>query len=125
MLFPKNQPLFGYFSPLAYLGGSFTTESQNSSTASTILINCSKSTGFLIYAFTCRLYALSTSFSSSEVVRITTGILTTSDDEKDVLKAYNLHVNAYIKKPVDLEQFMRIVEAVEEFWLSVVKLPPK
>ncbi|MBI3398381.1 MAG: response regulator [Deltaproteobacteria bacterium] len=60
-----------------------------------------------------------------DLKRIPVVILTTSDDEKDVLKAYNLHVNAYIKKPVDLEQFMRIVEAVEEFWLSVVKLPPK
>src|SRR3972149_3856980 len=60
-----------------------------------------------------------------DLKRIPVVILTTSDDEKDVLKAYNLHVNAYIKKPVDLEQFMRIVEAVEEFWLSVVKMPPK
>lgn len=60
-----------------------------------------------------------------DLKRIPVVILTTSDDEKDVMKAYNLHVNAYIKKPVDLEQFMRIVEAVEEFWLSVVKLPPK
>ncbi len=60
-----------------------------------------------------------------DLKRIPVVVLTTSDDEKDILKAYNLHVNAYIKKPVDLEQFMRIVEAVEEFWLTVVKLPPK
>ncbi len=56
--------------------------------------------------------------------RIPVVILTTSDDEKDVLKAYNLHVNAYIKKPVDLDQFIKVVEAVEDFWLTVVKLPP-
>ncbi|MBI5642921.1 MAG: response regulator [Deltaproteobacteria bacterium] len=57
--------------------------------------------------------------------RIPVVILTTSDDEQDILKAYDLHVNAYIRKPVDLEQFIKIVEAVEDFWLSVVKLPPK
>ncbi len=57
--------------------------------------------------------------------RIPVVILTTSDDEKDVLKAYNLHVNAYIKKPVDLDQFIKVVEAVEDFWLTVVKLPEK
>lgn len=57
--------------------------------------------------------------------RIPVVVLTTSDDEQDILKAYDLHVNAYIKKPVDLDQFIRIVEAVEDFWLTVVKLPPR
>lgn len=57
--------------------------------------------------------------------RIPVVILTTSDDEKDVLKAYDLHVNAYVKKPVDLDQFIKVVEAVEDFWLTVVKLPEK
>lgn len=52
-------------------------------------------------------------------------VLTTSDDEKDIFRAYDLHVNAYVKKPVDLDQFMRIVEVIENFWLSVVKLPPR
>ena len=60
-----------------------------------------------------------------ELRRIPVVVLTTSDDEKDVLKAYDLHVNAYITKPVDLDQFIKIVEAVEDFWLSVVKLPPR
>ena len=55
--------------------------------------------------------------------RIPVVVLTTSEDEKDVLKAYDLHVNAYISKPVNLEQFMKVVEAVEGFWLTVVKLP--
>lgn len=55
--------------------------------------------------------------------RIPVVILTTSEDEKDILKAYDLHVNAYITKPVDLDQFIKVVEAVEDFWLSVVKLP--
>jgi CheY-like chemotaxis protein len=50
-------------------------------------------------------------------------ILTTSTAEEDVLKAYGLHANAYIKKPVDLDQFLRVVQAVEEFWLTLVTLP--
>lgn len=57
--------------------------------------------------------------------RIPVVVLTTSEDEKDILRAYDLHVNAYITKPVDLDQFIKIVESVEDFWLSVVKLPPK
>ena len=60
-----------------------------------------------------------------ELKRIPVVVLTTSDDEKDILAAYDLHVNAYVKKPVDLDQFISIVEAVEDFWLTVVKLPPK
>lgn len=60
-----------------------------------------------------------------DLKRIPVVVLTTSEDQKDILKAYDLHVNAYIAKPVDLDQFIRIVEAVENFWLSVVKLPPR
>ncbi|MBI5491545.1 MAG: response regulator [Deltaproteobacteria bacterium] len=60
-----------------------------------------------------------------DLKRIPVVILTTSDDEMDVLKAYDLHVNAYVKKPVDLDQFIKVVEAVEDFWLTVVKLPSK
>jgi CheY-like chemotaxis protein len=60
-----------------------------------------------------------------ELKRIPVVVLTTSEDERDIFKAYDLHVNAYITKPVDLDQFMKIVEAVEDFWLSVVKLPAK
>ncbi|MBI5468272.1 MAG: response regulator [Deltaproteobacteria bacterium] len=63
--------------------------------------------------------------ADSELKRIPVVILTTSDDERDIMTAYDLHVNAYVKKPVDLEQFIKIVEAVEDFWLTVVKLPPK
>jgi CheY-like chemotaxis protein len=57
--------------------------------------------------------------------RIPVVVLTTSENEKDIMRAYELHVNAYITKPVDLDQFIKIVEAVEDFWLTVVKLPPK
>ena len=50
-------------------------------------------------------------------------ILTISKDEEDVLRTYNLHANCYITKPIDLTQFMRVVRAIEDFWLTIVKLP--
>ena len=52
-------------------------------------------------------------------------ILTTSQAEEDVLRAYNLNANCYVTKPVDFDQFMRIVRTIEEFWLNIVTLPPK
>jgi CheY-like chemotaxis protein len=55
--------------------------------------------------------------------RIPVVIMTTSDDEKDITAAYNLHVNCYVTKPVDLEQFIGVVKSIEQFWFSVVKLP--
>ena len=51
-------------------------------------------------------------------------ILTTSKAEEDVISTYEAHANAYITKPVDPDQFLSVVKSVEEFWLSVVKLPP-
>jgi chemotaxis family two-component system response regulator Rcp1 len=51
-------------------------------------------------------------------------VLTTSQAEEDVLRAYRLNANCYVTKPVDLQQFNRIVQAIEEFWLTVVRLPP-
>lgn len=50
-------------------------------------------------------------------------ILTTSQAEQDILKSYKLHANAYVTKPVDLNQFIRVIESIDTFWLSVVKLP--
>ena len=50
-------------------------------------------------------------------------VLTTSQAEHDILKSYDLHANCYITKPVDLEQSLRIIQAIENFWLSTVKLP--
>ncbi len=50
-------------------------------------------------------------------------ILTTSRDEQDVLKSYNLHANCYISKPVELDQFIRVVKSIEDFWLGIVVLP--
>jgi two-component system, chemotaxis family, response regulator Rcp1 len=51
-------------------------------------------------------------------------VLTTSEAERDILGAYHRHANAYIVKPVDLEQFLGVVRSVEGFWLAVVTLPP-
>ena len=56
--------------------------------------------------------------------RIPVVVLTTSQAEADILKAYDLHANCYITKPVDLEQFLVVIRSIEEFWLSMVKLPP-
>jgi two-component system response regulator len=52
-------------------------------------------------------------------------ILTTSEAEQDILRGYNLHANAYITKPVDFDQFVRVVQQVDEFFFTVVKLPRK
>ncbi|MBU8849909.1 MAG: response regulator [Desulfobacterales bacterium] len=50
-------------------------------------------------------------------------VLTTSSAEEDILKSYDLHANCYITKPVDLDQFIRVVKSINEFWLNIVKLP--
>jgi len=52
-------------------------------------------------------------------------ILTTSNAEKDILRAYDLHANAYINKPLDFDQFIKVVESIGNFWLEIVKLPTK
>jgi two-component system, chemotaxis family, response regulator Rcp1 len=51
-------------------------------------------------------------------------ILTTSQDEADIAKSYRSHANCYIAKPVDFEKFMQVVRSLEDFWLTVVRLPP-
>jgi CheY-like chemotaxis protein len=60
-----------------------------------------------------------------ELKHIPVVILTTSKADEDVLKSYNLYANCYITKPVDLDQFIRVVQSIENFWLTIVKLPPK
>jgi CheY-like chemotaxis protein len=57
--------------------------------------------------------------------RIPVVILTTSQAEEDVLGTYDLHANCYITKPVDFDQFLKVVRSIEDFWLTVVKLPPR
>jgi CheY-like chemotaxis protein len=55
--------------------------------------------------------------------RIPVVVMTCSDDEKDILDVYNQHVNCYVIKPVDLDQFIGVVKSIEHFWFSIVKLP--
>jgi len=59
-----------------------------------------------------------------DLKRIPVVVLTISKNEQDILRSYDLHANCYITKPVDLEQFISVVKAVEDFWFTVVKLPP-
>src|ERR687895_105183 len=50
-------------------------------------------------------------------------VLTTSAAERDLIKSYNLHANAYVIKPIDLDRFIEVVRAIESFWFTIVKLP--
>jgi len=61
--------------------------------------------------------------SHPDLRRIPVVVLTTSQAEEDVLRAYNLHCNCYITKPLDFQQFLNAVKSIEHFWLSIVKLP--
>ena len=56
--------------------------------------------------------------------RIPVVVLTTSDVDEDILRCYDLHANCYVTKPLDFEQFPRLMRVLDEFWLSVVRLPP-
>ncbi|MCC6616369.1 MAG: response regulator [Anaerolineae bacterium] len=62
--------------------------------------------------------------SDDELKTIPVVVLTTSDDEHDVLSAYDLQANCYITKPVDMIRFVQIVKTIEDFWFTIVKLPP-
>ena len=57
--------------------------------------------------------------------RIPIVVLTSSEAEEDIVRSYDLHANAYLTKPVDFSGFLDIVEHIEDFWLSVVKMPPE
>ncbi len=57
--------------------------------------------------------------------RIPVVILTTSKADEDIIRTYDLHANAYVTKPVDLNRFIEIIHTLEEFWFTIVKLPPK
>ncbi len=61
--------------------------------------------------------------SNPDLKRIPVVILTISKAEEDVLKTYNLHANCFITKPLDLYQFLNVIRSVEDFWLTIVKLP--
>jgi chemotaxis family two-component system response regulator Rcp1 len=58
-----------------------------------------------------------------ELRRIPVVVLTTSKADEDILRSYDLHANCYISKPVDLDRFIEVVRSIEDFWLTIVKLP--
>jgi CheY-like chemotaxis protein len=60
-----------------------------------------------------------------QLAEIPVVILTTSQAEEDIIRSYQLHANCYITKPVDFKQFMHVVKSIEEFWLTIVKLPKR
>jgi DNA-binding response OmpR family regulator len=62
--------------------------------------------------------------TDEELKRIPVVILTSSDAEEDMIRTYNEHANAYLKKPVDFQGFLDVVQRVEGFWISVVEFPP-
>ena len=62
--------------------------------------------------------------SDPRLVTIPVVVLTTSASQDDIARAYSNHANCYITKPVDLDQFLRVIQSIESFWLSLVKLPP-
>jgi CheY-like chemotaxis protein len=55
--------------------------------------------------------------------RIPVVVLTTSQAEQDIIQSYNRYANAYVTKPVDLEQFVKVLKSIEDFWLEIVRLP--
>jgi two-component system, chemotaxis family, response regulator Rcp1 len=57
--------------------------------------------------------------------RIPVVIVTSSTAEEDIIRSYDLHANCYVSKPLDLDQFARVVQAIEGFWVGIVRLPPK
>ncbi len=57
------------------------------------------------------------------LMRIPVVVLTISKDEEDIFRTYNLHANCYVTKPLDLDQFVKVVKSIEDFWLTIVKLP--
>ena len=59
----------------------------------------------------------------SKLKRIPVVILTTSDADQDIFATYDLHANCYITKPVGFDQFISVIQSIEDFWLSIVKLP--
>lgn len=63
--------------------------------------------------------------SDPRLMHIPVVILTSSQAEEDILRSYRLHANCFITKPVDFEQLTRVVQGIEQFWFTLVKLPPE
>lgn len=58
-----------------------------------------------------------------DLMHIPVVVMTTSKAEEDIIKSYNLHANCYVVKPLDLDKFIEVVKAIEDFWVSIVTLP--
>ena len=67
---------------------------------------------------------LSTIKADPRLRRIPVVVIASSEAEQDILRTYDLHVNCYVTKPVDLDQFIKVVQSIENFWLTIVQLPP-
>ena len=63
--------------------------------------------------------------ADEELRSIPVVVLTTSEAEEDILRSYHLHANAYVTKPVDFDRFLDVVRQIDEFFVTVVKLPPR
>jgi two-component system response regulator len=63
--------------------------------------------------------------ADKHLMKIPVIVLTTSAAEEDIARAYSAHANCYVTKPVDLDQFLRVVNTIETFWLTLVKLPSR
>ena len=63
--------------------------------------------------------------ADTKLRRLPVVVLTTSEADQDILKVYELNANCYITKPVDLDEFIKIVRSIQDFWFTIVKLPPK
>lgn len=68
---------------------------------------------------------LATMKTSSELLRIPVVVLTTSESDADRVKSYDLHANCFVSKPLKASSFIKVVQDIEMFWLSIVRLPPK
>ena len=66
---------------------------------------------------------LATIKADADLKRIPVVVLTTSKEEEDVLRAYNLAANCYVTKPVEFDEFMKVIRMIEDFWLTIVALP--
>jgi len=63
--------------------------------------------------------------SDKSLRRIPVVVMTVSEAEKDIIKAYDLYVNCYVTKPIGLKEFIKVVNSIKNFWFTIVKLPPK
>ena len=63
--------------------------------------------------------------ADDDLRRIPVVVLTTSEAEEDVLRSYDLHANAYVSKPVDFDRFVTVIRQIDDFFISVVRLPPR